>query len=1020
MSASAGYGKTSLLIDFAHETPLPVCWYSLDASDSDPKVFLEYLVASLRRQFPDFGARSMSLLTDAAILQQTEVVIGTLVTEIHETIPGYFVLILDDYHTVEESDAINHLLDTLLRLLPENAHLVLASRTLPSRLTLTRLTARQEIAGLGSSDLRFTPDEIRSLVQQNYNVDLGESQAQELAKQSEGWITGILLTTHSLWQGLLRDLVRVRGSRSHVFNYLASEVFAHQSSTIQQFLLESSVLDQLNPRLCDELFHRRDSSEILQTLEQKNLFLIRLEEQQTWFRYHLLFKEFLQTRLSESDPARVVDLHLRAAALFESRGMWDQSIAHYQRAGAYDKAANVVEQIAKTTFDGGHWTTLAGWIDSLPDALLDTHPDLLVIRGLIFGNTGNLSQALALYARALNVLQPGNDTNRIGQVLIKQAVCWRLQGNYERAIQVCQQALALLSADAREDIAEAHRTIGISYGLLGDLQKDIEELDLALESYQSLNNLARVALLHHDLGVACRAAGNSAAQAHFQEALDFWRRADNIPGLVNTLNSIGVSFHRQGNYEEAIKTLEQARSEAHGAGQLRIEAFANASLGDVLRDQGDLLRALQLYQDAFEIAQRINEGFMITYSLIALGESYCRTNELDTADRLLHEALELAESHNSKYERGMAKTALGILCCTQGDTNTAIIHLTDAVELLQECSAKRDCARAHFHLADAFFSERKYRAVSQHLKAVAELGIDLHEDQFVVAAARHSLPLVRYAAVKKVGDGYFAGILKQVPSALDRPLPDSASEEDGPRIQVTALGAVSVMVDGRTISRAAWDSAITKDLFFLLLNYPEGLRKEQILSMLWPDIPPPKASAIFHSSLYRMRRALLPDCVIKDEGVYRINRDMHLWYDVAEFVRLLKMADETENQELRAKYRLEAIELYGGELLEESYSDWCAQLRTKLLNQYLSALQAQGDYYAKRLDLPHALTMYQKIIAKDRYREDIYRELMSLQIKSGNPPAALKTYQECIEALEETQLDPSPETRAMFEQIVAG
>ncbi len=1020
VSASAGYGKTSLLIDFAHDTPLPVCWYSLDASDSDPKIFLEYLITSLCRQFPDFGARTLGLLSDTAMIQQMEVIVGTLVTEIHETIPGYFVLILDDYHTVEESDAINRLLDTLLRLLPENAHLILASRTLPSRLTLTRLTARQEIAGLGTNDLRFTPDEVRLLLQQNYQVGLSQAQAEELAQQSEGWIAGILLTTHSLWQGLFQDLVRVHGPRSYVFNYLASEVFALQSIEVQRFLLDSSVLDQLSPAFCDELLDHHSSGDILRTLEQKNLFIIRLEEQETWFRYHHLFQEFLRARLDELDPARAVELHLRAAALFEARQMWDQAIGHYQRAHAYDQAARVIEQIAKSTFDAGHWTTLAGWIDALPEALLEDHPDVLIARARIWGDTGNLSRALELYASALGIYRRENNTNRVGQTFLLQAVCRRLQGRYEEAVELCDQALGLLDESAQEDIAEAHRTIGISYGLGGDWEKCIEELERALKSYQSLSNLSRVALLHHDLGVARRAAGDSTARTHFDQALTYWRRAGNIPGLVNTLNSIGVGQHRQGDYSRAIEILEQARREAHQAGQLRIEAFANASLGDVFRDQGDYARALHAYQDAFEISQRIDEGFITTYSLNALGETYCRMNELDTADKLMHQALEQAESHNSKYERGLTKTSLGILCCAQGDIDTAVIHLTDAVELLEECSAKRDTARAHLHLANGFFLHRKYRSASQHLKSTAAIGLELKEDQFIVADGQRLLPLIRYAVLKKIGEGYFSSVLQQVRSTIQSDIHPKAAEEEESRLEVRAFGTASVTVDGRAVGKTDWDSSTTKDLFFLLLSHPDGLRKEQILSELWGDVPPPKASGVYHSSLYRMRRALLPDCVIKEEGLYRINPQIPLWYDVSEFHRLLQLATEAKDEEVGANYRLEAIELYGGDFLEESYSDWCAPLRRELQARYLATLLALLDYYERRSDLPQAIAMCRLIIDKDHYREDIYRMQMILQLKSGNPADALKTYQHCVEALEETGLSPSAETCAQFEQIVGG
>ena len=332
VSASAGYGKTSLLIDFAHETTLPVCWYALDASDADPKIFLQYLVAALRREFPEFGTRTLGLLATGSMLRDAEVVVGTLVTEIFESIPGYFVLVLDDFHTVEESEPVSHILDIFLRLAPENAHLILAGRTLPSKLTLTRLTARQEIAGLGVNDLRFTADEIHALVKQNYQTDLAEAQAAELAEHSEGWITGILLTTHTLWQGLFKDLVRLQGPQSGVFYYLASEVFAQQPPELQQFLLYTSPLDELDPTVCDELLNISNAAETFRVIEQKNLFIIRLEQEQSWYRYHHLFQEFLQARLRQTDADHWRELNRRAALLFENRGSHEQAIAHYFKA----------------------------------------------------------------------------------------------------------------------------------------------------------------------------------------------------------------------------------------------------------------------------------------------------------------------------------------------------------------------------------------------------------------------------------------------------------------------------------------------------------------------------------------------------------------------------------------------------------------------------------------------------------------------------------------------------------------
>ena len=1041
VSASAGYGKTSLLIDFSHETALPVCWYSLDASDSDPKIFLEYVVASLRRQFPGFGSRTLGLLPDSALVHDVEVIVSALVTEIFESIPSYFVLILDDYQTVEESEPINHILDSLLRLLPENAHIILASRTLPSKLTLTRLTARQEIAGLGVNDLRFTADEIRSLVQQNYRVDLSEQQAAELAEASEGWITAILLTRHSLWQGLFKDLIRSQGPSGQVFNYLASEVFAQQPLDLQRFLLDSSILDQLSPPICDELLGIQDSADMLRAVEQRNLFVVHLDEDDdgttfdaprtsrgaedvpSWYRYHHLFQEFLQARLREAEGARWQTLHHQAAAVYQARGAWDQAIAHYVKAEEFQAAAQVIEQIAKETFDIGHWVTLAKWIDALPGEILDVHPHLIVWRAMVYSNTGDLNRALELYSHGLAVFEKAGDRNGTGKTLVQQAIALRFQGQYQRAIENCDRALKILGEDRKREIAEAHRTLGISYGLIGNLAKDIEELQAALVLYESLNDYSHVALLQHDLGVAHRTAGTADAQRHFQQALEYWHRANNPIGLANTLNSIGVGYHRQGAYAQALETLNDACAEARRSGQLRIEAFALASVGDVYRDNGEYEKAQEVYQAAFAIARQINEGFGLTYLLTALGATFRLIGDFQAADELLRQALEQAASHHSNYELGLAKTELGILNCEQGDRKVAEDCLSDAITLLEQGGAKRDSARAHLNLANVLLGQRKYRQVNLHLKATAAIGEQLHEDQFVVADAKQLTPLLKYAVSKKIGNSYFMNALEKIATSPVTPANAEAAELAeirGARLEARAFGSATVFVNGKLVTKTDWDSAASKELFFFLLAHPLGLRKELILSTLWADVSPAKANGIFHSTAWRMRRALIPDCLVYENGLYRINPEIDLNYDVLQFKQLVEQAEHAQAEELGAEYRQQAIALYQGDYLEDLYGDWCNSIRADLQRQYLAALLSLAQFHARRTETNKAMALCRKILDKDNYREDVYRELMRLQVKAGNAAAALKTYQRCIEVLEEAQLNPSPETQALAERIMRG
>ncbi len=1019
VSASAGYGKTSLLIDFAHETPLPVCWYSLDASDADPKIFLQYLIASVRHAFPKFGSRTLGLLENISLTRDVEVIVGALVTEIYENIPGYFVLVLDDYHAVEESEPVNRILDTFLRLLPENAHLILASRTLPSKLTLTRLTARQEIAGLGVNDLRFTVEEIRTLVKQNYQTDLSDTQANQLAETSEGWITGILLTTHTLWRGLFQDLVRLQGSPSHVFNYLASEVFAQQSLELQKFLLDTSIFDELAPEMCDALVQARNSTETLLLIEQKNLFVVRLEQADAWYRYHHLFQEFLQSRARASDPERWHDLNRRAAELYAARALPDRAIAHYLKAELFDDAARVIENIAQATFDTGHLTTLARWIDALPPEVLDAHPNLIVARAMIFSEAGNQNRALEFYAQASKLFEKQGDNNGIGKALVHQAVALRFLGRYQEAIDVCKQALGLLDMNQTEEIARAHRSMGASCILLGNLNTALEELEAALRLYELRNDSTRVAWLHHELGVAYRMIGNEEAQKHFRQALEYWQHANNAVGLASTLNSVGVGYHRQGKYTQAIETLEQAHKQAHQAGHLRLEAYTLASLGDVYRDQNDYAHAQDTYRTAYDIAVRIGDGFIVTFTLTALGELGRLLGELEIANSLLHQAVEQAESHRSSYELGLTMTALGILSCQRGNADAALSHLTHAVKLLDRSDAKRDSARAHIHLAHVYFLEHKRQLAKQHLRITAERGKDLCEDQFILADGERLLPVIKYSIAQQVAKDYFAPVLRKIKTLAVTPAQAPripTVEPQLPQLEVRAFGTAQVSIDGRLITKSDWDSVIAKELFLFLLAHPQGLRKEQIFGALWADTPPAQANGIFHSTAYRIRRALSPTILVYENGLYRVN-PANCRSDVEQFTQLIDQGNNAPTDDERIRFYRDVIALYHGDYFEDSYGEWCMPLRDELQKKYLNALSALAEYY-DRHDQSQALELYQKILQRDPYREDIYRALIRFQAKSGDKAGALRTYQQCVQMLQtEMGISPSPETRALYEHI---
>ena len=298
LSAPAGYGKTTLLIDFAGELEAPVCWYSLDASDQDASLLIEGIVHSIRRNFPDFGQAALARLAAARdASRDVRSLVGTLTGEMFETIPDFFVLVLDDYHNVEESPPARELLNLLVERAPENCHIVMASRTPVDLPALHKFKLQEEASSIATADLAFAPAEVKDLLGKYHGLSLTEQEAGVLAERSEGWIVGILLSSYSLRGGKPSEGV-FSLSHEDVFRYLGAEVYQKQTPEVRGFLLGSSTLESMDPEGCDTLLGRGGSRELFKDIEKGSLFIQCIDDKTPCFRYHALFREFLRERSS--------------------------------------------------------------------------------------------------------------------------------------------------------------------------------------------------------------------------------------------------------------------------------------------------------------------------------------------------------------------------------------------------------------------------------------------------------------------------------------------------------------------------------------------------------------------------------------------------------------------------------------------------------------------------------------------------------------------------------------------------
>jgi LuxR family maltose regulon positive regulatory protein len=553
VSAPAGYGKTTLVTDWLTDSGVAFAWLSLDENDNDPVIFLSYLLAAFRTVQPGFGEQLESILNSPQppppLVLQT-----ALVNEI-ASCSQTVILVLDDYHLIHSTQIHQHLA-FLLDHQPAGFHLVLATRVDPL-LPLARLRARGQMLEIRQADLRFTPEESAEFFDRATHLDLTADQVDVLDRRTEGWIAGLQLAALSL-QGrqdasqFVRDFA---GSNRFILDYLIDEVFLWQSPEVKDFLLKTSILDQLCASLCDEVLQddRVNSQDVLQALEGANLFVIALDQNRDWYRYHHLFSDLLRYRLREvQDPPEAV-LHQRASQWYESRGLFPESIQHALAAADWGRAVGLLVQVNERMFKHGEVVALLNWLAKLPDPLVRSHPQLCLMMSWAFLLTGQFDQADTFLISAVQLVPP--DSPFAGDIAAAQAYSARSRGEMGKAIELSEKALALLPETNYSARSSITMNLGIAYWHMGRMDDAQLVLDQTLDAAQKSGNiyslltaqvfLARVAAVRGEL---------HRAAAAFQEII---RQGGRIPILALAHFDLCTIYYEWNDLPQAYAHLDQ-------------------------------------------------------------------------------------------------------------------------------------------------------------------------------------------------------------------------------------------------------------------------------------------------------------------------------------------------------------------------------------------------------------------------------------------------------------------------------
>jgi LuxR family maltose regulon positive regulatory protein len=610
LSAAAGYGKTTLALewlsslaseaDAAGKKPeLRVAWLSLDEADNDPRRFLVYLLAALKKVHAEIGKLAEAMLRSPQP-PSDEGILTALVNDI-ASVPTSLLLVLDDYHVIH-SLPIHKQLNFILEHQPAQMHLLIATREDPP-LPLPRLRARRQMLEIRQQDLRFSLEECTDFLNQVMGLNLTAADIAALERRTEGWVAGLQLAALSMRgrDDLPGFIQAFTGSSHYVLDYLIEEVLRQQPADVQDFLLKTSILERLSGPLCDAVAGRSGSRILLESLEHANLFIIPLDQSCNWYRYHRLFTELLRQRLQAAESISEPALHRLACDWYVNEGLFHEAIQHALAGADWERAAGLIQENSVHQLRRGELGTLLGWLKALPEQVIRSHPQLCRDYGWVLTLSGQLDAAGPYLDCAEKALQ-GED-ERLGQVIVARAYLARARGDYLEAIELCRQALVLLKESDILSRGLTTFTLGFAHFNAGHLaeaeQALLEASHLARLSGNDFTRLTALGLLGaiqmnqgrlHTAAESCRQAlqeaGDSPMAAQVQEflALILYEWND-LAGAADQL-------------EQALKASQYLGNRAIQMEILRARVFLRQAQGAPSAAQEELAALHRLAQES--------------------------------------------------------------------------------------------------------------------------------------------------------------------------------------------------------------------------------------------------------------------------------------------------------------------------------------------------------------------------------------------------------------------------------------
>ena len=1073
--ADAGYGKTNLLVSLVNSVKIPHVWYNLEPNDRSLKIFLKYIIFGLRKYVATFCEALLAEFSRTGHLVAKEASLKSFLIELQRLPPTDFWLILDDYQNVASSEEINDCMNFLLAHAPTNFHLVVSTRSKPSFST-SRIKSKGELYELLASDLSFTFEETVKLFHDIWKLDFSKEHISKFWLKTRGWITGLYLLMTLLKNRTTADLSDLPSAvHTDLYDYFTQELLLNQPKTIQNFLLKTSILNTLQPEICNELMGIKDSHKIINYLETAGLFTYRVDKEHNIFQYHPLFREFLSSCVTKTvSDIEIVRLYSKAASIFKRSGDYMLALDYFTKVKKWHAAVDLMVTIINDPKQFSNIFQLEDYLSKLPIDFSERDAKSQYTKAMLAYYQGRPRDALALMEKTEKGLRKKNKRRELLNILQIQANIHNRLGYGEKGLFFANQALRLHpQAKTRADILCFAKGPGLF--LVGRVEEARKSLFEAFRICDKIGDLSRKAKVYGHLGGLSYEFGDLIkAREYYESAQKIFKELNDPVNEGIALINLGSIYNLIRDEERVLDIVDRALelSTKFNMPEVHAGALTNLAQFKVLRGDAE---GYNLFDEALQIYKKMDRNFGIAKTLLTYSDAKRLNRDFSGAYSLMNTAVEHVRRHGFEILRPFCQITKAIIECELGYYSKAEEELNTALKKFKKIKNKYYIFLSHLYLGYLHYlskrdvSSRRNFALALNMAKdngyeiafIIEKDISLpllghhfkthYNDEYVKSvfekigknAAEYLLPLIDAKDISlsktvvellaRIGDSKtIAGMRKwsnndSLRESVNFTMKCISSKRDSV-FEIHFFGKMEVVINNTLIEY--WKYKPAEHLFQLLvLNKNRRMHREEVMDKLWPDQSLDKASANFYNTLSRLRGVLEPERTKYSKfSVVHFERENCWfemkegdWFDVDEFLEHYRIGKTKEREDIKASLNAyhKAGKYYRGDLLsEEKYLDWVDEERRHLRTIYIEILFKIAQVSIQDNAYDQAIEQYKQVLKFDPCNEMAHCQLILCYLKISNRQAALSQYQICENSLkQQLGLTPSVETKRLLETI---